>query len=294
MSRLNYHHLYYFWRVAKQGNLTQCAVELHVSQSALSSQIKQLEQSMDLALFERVGRKLVLTEAGRKAFSYAEEIFKKGDELQSYLLKGEQTEGSVLRIGMLATMSRNFIENLVQPLVGRPKVKYSLEAREQTNLLAALGNHQFDLALTNIAVVGDDKQLWQCQLLARQPIAIVGPPGLKLGGKLSAAYKKQRWILPVHDSPIRSAFEGICAQHRFTPNIIAEANDMAMLRLLARDSGAISVLPLVVVKDELDSGKLVHYLTLENVFEHFYAVTIARQFPNNLVNELLTLSRLEM
>ena len=188
---------------------------------------------------------------------------------------------------MLSTMSRNFIESFIEPLLRKSKTKYVLNARGQTNLLNSLSNHQFDLALTNIEVHGPEKHLWQCQLLARQPISIIGPPNLGLSNTFSGEYKMQRWVLPVSESPIRAGFDSFCSLHQFQPDIIAEADDMAMLRLLARDTGAIAVMPDVVVKDELKQGKLVSYLQLPNVYENFYAVTIKRQYSNALVNELI-------
>jgi LysR family transcriptional activator of nhaA len=287
MSKLNYHHLYYFWRVAKQGNLTKTAEALHISQSALSTQIRQLEATMGVELFVREGRQLRLTESGQSALVYAEEIFKRGEELESLLSKGIQPELLTVRIGVLTTMSRNFVESFIEPLIRRPNTKYMLHARGQVNLLNAVANHEFDLALTNIQVLGTNKELWQCQLLARQPVAIVGPPDLPLGKAFSSRYKDHEWVVPVSESPVRSAFDSFCAQHQFKPRIVAEADDMAMLRLLARDTGALAVMPKVVVKDELQQGRLVNYLTLPNVYENFYAVTVKRQIQNQLVSELI-------
>lgn len=287
MSKLNYHHLYLFWRVAKEGNLTRAASKLHLSQSALSAQIKQLEHTTGVGLFQRQGRKLVLTEVGQRTLSYAEDIFSKGEELESLLRTGMEPGDITLRIGMLSTMSRNFIESFIEPLIDNPRCRFSLHARGQTNLLNALANHQLDLALTNIQARSSEEPAWQCQLLARQPIAIVGPPGLVRERSFGQAYQRQRWVLPVTESPIRSAFDSFCAQRQFTPDIAAEADDMAMLRLLARDSGALAVIPDVVVKDELGSGRLEHLMTLPNMFENFYAVTVKRHFPNLLINELL-------
>ena len=113
MGRLNYHHLYYFWQVARGVNLTETAQRLHVSQSALSAQIKQLEQSMQVQLFQRQGRRLVLTDSGYQTLKYAEDIFSRGEELEQLLLNGMQSQYSPLRIGTLATMSRNFIESFI-------------------------------------------------------------------------------------------------------------------------------------------------------------------------------------
>lgn len=112
MSRLNYHHLYYFWQVAKLGNLTQAAKELHVSQSALSAQIKQLEHNVGVSLFERVGRNLMLTDQGKKVLSYADDIFTTGQELEALLSKGVQSTTHVT-IGVLTTLSRNFVEAFI-------------------------------------------------------------------------------------------------------------------------------------------------------------------------------------
>lgn len=291
MQRLNYHHLYYFWRVAKEGNLTQAAKQLHVSQSALSAQIKQLENTMDVQLFERTGRKLKLTETGMRSYAYAEEIFTKGDELENLLLTGKDSRQQTIRIGVLSTMSRNFIEVFIAPLASKPKLRFSLHSGGQAMLLEALANHQLDLALTNIEVHGSKDRLWECQQLARQPVAVVGPlevdkKEVDKKNELSDHYRQQRWVLPINESPIRSAFDSFCAQQNFRPDIAAEADDMAMLRLLARDTGALAVIPDIVVRDELTSGRLKHLMTLPNIYENFYAVTVKRQYPSPLIGEL--------
>ncbi|MFT6967857.1 MAG: LysR family transcriptional activator of nhaA [Cellvibrionaceae bacterium] len=289
MARLNYHHLHYFWAVAKNGNLTKTAQHLNVSQSALSSQIRQLENTMETVLFEREGRKLKLTEAGQHALTYAEDIFSKGNELESLLRTGIASTVSTLRIGTLATMSRNFVESFIEPLIQRADVSYSLHARNQTSLLNDLCNHQLDVGLSNIEVLSSDKDMLQSQLLARQPVSIIGPPKLGLDtNNFSKDYHHHKWVLPSGDSPIRTAFDSFCAQHEFWPTITAEADDMAMLRLLARDSGALAVLPNVVVKDELSTQHLVSYMELPNIYENFFAVSVKRQYSHRLVNELLS------
>lgn len=291
MNRLNYHHLQYFWHVAKVGNLTKVAEKLHISQSALSAQIKQLEESLDCQLFLRQGRKLVLTEMGNVAFSYAESIFNKGNELENLLRKGMESENKIVRIGVLSTMSRNFIESFVEPILNNSSFKLEIYASGQSTLLNSLTNHQLDLALTNIEVRGKADQLWECILLNRQPISVIGPDGFDIKSTFSGKYQEYNWILPTAESPIRAAFDGLCALHQMEPRVIAEANDMAMLRLLARDSRALTVMPEVVVKDELRNGTLKSYAQLPEVYENFYAVTVKKHFRkfeiNNLINNFL-------
>jgi len=291
MSRLNYHHLYYFWQVATRGNLTQVANNLHVSQSALSSQIRQLEESMDTKLFERQGRKLVLTEAGQRVLGYAQDIFRKGEELESLIKRGIEPEYQHIRIGVLSTMSRNFIEGFIHPLLRQSasKVRFSLHARGMANLLDGLTQHEFDLILTNAQISGPSNQdaPWQSQLIARQPLSIVGSRDIQPQSPFPTGFEQYRWVLPATNSEIRRSFDGFCSVHQFEPDILAEADDMAMMRLLARDSGALAVLPEVVVKDEIEQGLLHTILPLPNIFENFYAITVQRQFRPTLVSDLL-------
>ncbi|MBP9730531.1 MAG: LysR family transcriptional regulator, partial [Moraxellaceae bacterium] len=126
LEHLNFHHLFYFWRVAKIGHLTRAAEEVHTSQSALSAQIRQLEERLGEPLFEREKRRLVLTDTGQLVFAYAENIFGLGQEMLGRL-QG-RSEGMIrLRVGGVATLSRNYQENWIRPLLADPTVTLTLE-----------------------------------------------------------------------------------------------------------------------------------------------------------------------
>ena len=287
MKRLNYHHLYYFWQVAKTGNLTQVAQQLHVSQSALSTQIKQLEDLTDSRLFDRNGRLLVLTEVGRIVLGYANDIFNKGQELEAFLKQGLQSHRQLIRIGSISTLSRNFLEAFVAPLLPKNNVSISIQSARLNDLLYRLQTHALDVVLSNVSVQSNTENMWRCQLIARQQVSIIGPSNKKHGTRFPEDFKKYRWLLPSLQSEIRASFDSLCGQWNFEPDILAEVDDMAMLRLLARDSGALSVLPKVVVRDEINRGELIEYVTLPNVFENFYAVTIKKQYQPIALVELL-------
>ncbi|TMP71965.1 LysR family transcriptional regulator [Pseudoalteromonas sp. S1609] len=288
MSRLNYHHLYYFWSVARIGNLTQAAKELHLSQSALSTQIKQLEHTINIELFERKGRTLALTDMGKRVQMYANDIFTKGEELSSFIHKGVISQTQHLSIGVLNTLSRNFIEEFINPLMSNNEVRFTLTAGRMDGLLNGLAEHELDLVLTNKPIGFEHyDQLWQSQLVSRQPLAIVGPADKKIRGQFPTGYTDAQWVLPAKTSAIRDSFNALCARWQYQPKIKAEADDMAMLRLLARDSGALSVLPSVVVKDEIEQGLLVEYQRLPDAFEHFYAITAQRKFVSDILKSLL-------
>jgi LysR family transcriptional activator of nhaA len=288
VTRLNYHHLYYFWRVATVGKLNDAAAGLRVSQSALSLQIKQLEENLGSPLFSRTGRKLVLTDFGTRILAYAQDIFARGEELELRLQRGFEEELQHLSIGVLANLSRNFVEGFIAPLLSNPHASFTLTTRNLPQLLNGLVTHELDLVLANTAVLNDSAQaLWQNHLVGRQVIAIVGPSKLRPPTSFPKGYEGARWVLPAKTTEIRSAFDALCARWQYRPNVQAEVDDMAMLRLLARDSGSFAVLPPVVVKDEIKQNLLAEYQILPNSFESFFAITIEKKIVPNLLQDLL-------
>ncbi len=288
MARLNFHHLHYFWAVAKDGNLTRAASRLAVSQSALSAQIRKLEEQLGQALFERRGRTLELTEAGRLALSYAESIFTSGKELFELLREGRRSERHVLRIGAVATLSRNFQENFLAPLLPRDDVALVLQSAGLAELLARLRVHTLDLVLSNRRVVASGDDPWRCRRVARQPVSIVGRPRRRRRGfRLPEDLADQPIVLPGRDSELRAGFELLCEQWGIRCPVRAEVDDMALLRLLARDAGHLALLPSVVVQDELRAGTLVEHALVPDLHEDFYAITVRRHFEPPLVRELL-------
>lgn len=288
MSRLNYHHLRYFWAVAREGNLTRAAAQLHVSQSALSTQIKQLEDQLGQALFAREGRTLQLTEAGRVALTYAETIFATGNELTSLLRDGTLHERQVLRIGGVATLSRNFQENFIKPLLSRSDVALVLQSGSLDELLVSLSIHKLDLVLSNQRVHSDSDHPWRCHRIARQPVSLVGKKRSRgKAFRFPQELAEVPLLLPSRASEIRAGFDLLCDQLGLRYHVQAEVDDMAMLRLLARDSDSVALLPRVVVQDELRNGQLEEYCVVPQLNENFYAITVQRHFEAPLLKTLL-------
>lgn len=282
---LNYHHLHYFWAVAKEGHLTRTAKRLRVSPSALSAQIRQLEDQLGAELFARQGRSLVLTEAGRIALVYADEIFASGSELLATLRQGRREEHP-LRIGAVATLSRNFQESFVKPWLGVANPRLVLVAGSLDDLLTRLATHALDLVLSNRPVQGDADRPWRCRRVARQPVSLVGRPR-STPFRFPDDLRDAPVILPGPDSDVRTAFDTLRDHLDLRLHILAEVDDMAMLRLLARDSGAMVLVPSVVVRDELTSGVLQEYCLVPGLYENFYAITVERQFQHPLLVSLL-------
>lgn len=293
MARLNYLHLHAFWAVAREGHLTRAAERLHVAPSALSTQIRQLEDQLGQPLFERSRRQLRLTEAGQLALGYAESIFNAGNELLSLLREGQGPGRQVLRIGAVATLSRNFQENFLRPLIGRDDVGLLLQSGSLDDLLGRLQVHTLDLVLASQAVDGTGDAPWRCRRIARQPVSLVGPSGVE-PFDFPNDLATRPLLLPSRAHGIRAGFDLWCEQRGLRPPVRAEVDDMAMLRLLARDAGAPALLPTVVVQDELRSGVLRELAVVPGLHEQFYAITVKRHFAPPLLKSLLSQGEAEV
>lgn len=292
MAALNYHHLRYFRAIAHERSLTRAAARLNVSQSALSIQLKQLEERLGHPLFERANRRLELTEAGRIALDYAETIFRTGDELLS-TLEGRAGGGRrTLRVGSVATLSRNFQLDLFRPWLAREDVDLVVRAGSLPELLGQLEAHAVDVVLSNLPVPRDSRTGLHSVLLDEQPVGLVGRPA-KRGAKFRFPddLRSTPLLLPSPSSSVRSGFDLLLEQAGIHPRIQAEVDDMAMLRLLAREGTGVALVPLVVVQGELEDRTLVERCRIPQLHESFYAVVPSRRFPNPLVKELLARRR---
>lgn len=288
MSELNYHHLRYFHAVAHDGNLTRTAHRLNVSQSALSAQIRQLELRLGHALFERRGRQLHLTEAGRIALDHADSIFATGAELIGTLMNRQDAARHLVRVGAIATLSRNFQLRFLRPILGRADVVVSVRSGRIGDLLQDLEAHALDVVLTNFVPSRDASSPWIAHKIAEQPVSIVGHKK-RIRRKDTAATLLQREpvLLPAVETTIRTNFDAYVSRLGIRPVIAAEVDDMAMLRLLSREDIGIAIVPPIVVTDELASGLLVEGERIPDLTETFFAITLKRRFPNPVLKELI-------
>lgn len=289
VDQFNFRHLLYFWRVAKLGHLTRAADSLNTSQSALSAQIRQLEERLGEPLFTRAGRRLVLTETGHVVLSYAETIFGLGQEMLGRL-QGRGQGITRLRVGSVATLSRNYQENWINPLLADPSVVLTLESGPLEGLLERLTQHQLDVVLANEAVPADPERPLYCRFLGSQAISLVGHASQWTANSLRVPDDLHGVdvALPGPRHAVRTQFDAMCASAGVAPRLRAEVDDMAMLRLIARDSGWLTLLPGVVVQDELRSGLLVTVGQLVELQERFYAITTIHRHRMEMLESLLS------
>lgn len=194
-----------------------------------------------------------------------------------------------LRVGALATLSRNFQMQFLRPLIGHADVEVVLRSGSQSELLGGLEGLAFDVVLTDLAPARDAASPWLIHRLDEQPVGLIGTAA-RVGTPprtLADLIGTEPLILPTPETSIRAAFDALVTRIGVVPAIAAEVADMAMLRLLAREDAGLAVIPPIVVRDELASGQLVEAATLHGIRETFIAVTLQRRLPNPLLTALL-------
>lgn len=284
---LNYHHLRHFWVIAGNRSMTRAAEVLHVSQSTLSQQLRELEQWLGHPLFERRNRQLHLTEAGRIAFEHAESIFLTGQELLGRMRQTGEAK-KILRIGAVGPLSKNLQFDFIQPLLQRGDCRVSVITGTLSELLYQLKEHNLDLILSNTPLRADQDLTVHNHLLGETPVFLAGRLAVPRHRK-----KFPHWLrgvplfLPTRQSNMRADFDLLLAEARIDADIRSEVDDMALLRLLALSGEGLALVPSIVVERELQSRQLQTLIRVPNLSERFYAVTVRRKFENPLIEQVV-------
>jgi LysR family transcriptional activator of nhaA len=283
MEWLNYHHLLYFWVVAREGGLAAAGKILGLAHPTLSGQIRALENALGEKLFAREGRRLVLTETGRLVYRYAEEIFTLGREMLDTVK--DRPTGQPLRIavGVADVLSKVVVHRLLEPAL-RLEQPVRLLCREgrHDRLLADLATHGVDLVLADAPVPPGSRIRAYTHLLGESGVSFFGCP------ELAAAYRDgfprsldaAPVLLPLDTLPIRRALDQWFESVAVRPLVRGEFEDSALLTVFGAEGLGLFPAP-GVVADELKSRYGVELVgPVEEVRERFYAISVERRIQN--------------
>jgi LysR family transcriptional activator of nhaA len=285
---LNYHHLRHFWMIARHRSMTKAAAKLKISQSTLSEQLAELEAWLGQPLFDRRGRELHLTDAGRVALEHAETIYTTGHELITRFRQSDANRQRVLRIGAVGPLSKNLQFDFIQPILADTRTKVVVVAGALDELTRQLHEHKLDLVLSNIPLRTDQEHNVFNHLLGEVPVFLVGGKKLKLSpGKFPKFLKDVPLFLPSRQSDVRADFDLILANAGIEPFVHAEVDDMALLRLLALSGEGLALVSKIVVERELQSRKIKFMLRVPGLAEKYYALTVRKRFQNAWLGEIV-------
>lgn len=295
MEWLNYHHLLYFWMVAKHGSITRASAVLRLAHPTISGQIHRLEQSLGEKLFARSGRNLVLTASGRVAFRYADEIFALGQEFQD-TLKGRRT-GQPLRlvVGVSDVIAKSMVHRILEPAFQlRDKVRVICrEARSADAFMGELAVHAVDVVLAD-APAGPgtpvrtfSHPLGECgsSFFAAAPLAAKHRRGFP------RSLDGVPVILPSSDSTFRRALDAWFHSHDIHPEIVAELDDLALASVLGEKALGVIAAPDVIAKELRRRYALQLVGSAKDIRQRFFAISIERKIKNPAVAAICEVAR---
>jgi len=221
--------------------------------------------------------------------SYADTIFRSGEDMMATLQNRGGRYRSVLRVGAVSTLSKNFQITFLREALDDQELEVIVHAASFRELINQLKGHTLDIVLSNSAVPRETDPSTITRLVDEQPVSLIGPRDFKTEGsfRFPDSLQGAPLALPSRESNLRSSFDIMMEQAGVAPLIAVEANDMAMLRLIAKETRTITLVPPIVVQDELESGELQELCRVPTLRETFYAITTERRFPNPYVSRLL-------
>jgi LysR family transcriptional activator of nhaA len=294
MSGLNFKHLRYFWAVAANGSIARAAEILHLTPQTISGQLRELEEQLDAKLFQKSGRNLALTDTGRVVFSYADEMFRLGDELQDVLEGRIPGATLTLTVGVAMVVPKLLAYRVLEPVLRlEDPVHLVCQEAPLADLLADLSVHKLDLVLADSPI--------SPALNIRAYNHPLGESGISF----FAAAKKARnyttgfprtlsgapMLMPTASSALRRMLEQWFERQEIKPLVVAEFEDRALMKAFGEADAGVFTSPTAVEDDVVAKYGVRVIGRTDDIKERFYAISAERRIKHPAVSAITETAR---
>lgn len=283
MRHLNYNHLQYFWAVAREGSIAKASETLHLTPQTISGQLKLLDEAVGQPLFNRVGRRLALSDMGKAVFEYADEIFSVGAELAS-VVRGNQISGpKTLSVGMVSSMPKLIAERIIAPaLLADPPVRVRCHESTLEHLLSELAIHKVDMVLSDqrapdgLGLKAYNHRLGESGMsfFARSNKA------RRYRGGFPHSLNDAPMLLPLQNSALRRRLDDWFESHEIFPSIVGEFDDSALLKAFGEAGAGIFAGPTVIEEEICRMYRMSVVGRTDEIEERFYAISSERRLSH--------------
>ena len=297
MPTLNFKHLRYFWMVAKSGSIARACEQLHLTPQAISGQLRELEESLEVELFRRAGRGLEVTEAGRRILSYAEEIFALGDELLDVARDQTATKSLRFAVGIADSVPKSVAHRLVEPVLHLPEtVRLVCREGRLTGLLADLAVHRLDMVIADRSMPANLNVRCHSHPLGESDLTVFGAATLlpSLKGTFPALLNGAPFLMPGDDVAIRSRLEQWFEARRLHPRIIGEFDDSALIKSFGQAGAGLFVAPTAIAAYVSEQYRVRAVGRIESIAEQLFAITTERRLSHPAIVAIIQVARDEV
>lgn len=277
MEWLNYHHLFYFWMVVREGSITRAAARLRLAQPTISGQLKALEAALGERLLARAGRRLETTTTGDLVFRYADQIFGLGREMVE-TVKGGARSGRLV-VGIADVLSKQISRRLLAPVLGlAPAVQLVCREDKHDRLLGDLAIHTVDLVLSDAPLDRTVNVRAYNHLLGECGVSVLASPALRLRARdFPACLGDAPFVLPGEGTTLRRGLEGWLEASGLRPRVVAIADDSALLKEFGEAGAGAFAVPSVVAGEVARRHRVRVLGAVEAIRERVYAITTERR-----------------
>jgi len=279
MEWLNYHHLFYFWTVMREGSLTAASNRLSLAPSTVSAQLSRLEEALGGKLFQRAGRNLEPTDLGRMVFRYADEIFSLGREMMD-TIRGRPAAGPLsLKAGVVDVLPKLIVRRLLEPALQLPeRVKLVCLEDKEDALLAELAMHTLDVVLSDAPLRAGLSVKAYSHLLGECGITFFAVEKLAcaLRERFPHSLHEAPMLLPMEMTALRGALERWFATLNIRPAIAGEFDDSALLNVFGQEGDGVFVAPTVIEAEVMRQHQVQVVGRTQAVKERYYAISVER------------------
>lgn len=286
MEWLNYHHLLYFWTVAKEGSITRACERLRLAQPTISGQLRALEENLQEKLFRKSGRGLVLTETGQVVFRYADEIFGLGKELQDALKNRTSDRPLRLHAGISDLIPKLIAYRILQPaLAMREPVQLICTENAPEHLLVELADHRIDVVISDAPITSKTPVRAFNHLLGSCGVSVFAARKLasQYQRRFPASLNGAPFLLPMQGSGLRSSLDHWFEAEAIHPRIIGEFKDSALMKTFGQAGAGIFFAPSAIEKEVKQHYNTAVIGRIDSIVERFYAISVERRLSHPAV-----------
>jgi LysR family transcriptional activator of nhaA len=297
MSALNYKHLHYFWVVAKVGGISRASERLHLTPQTVSGQVSYFEDLLGYKLFNRIGRRLELSDAGRVIFDYAEKIFALGEELEGILPHPTAGRPRLFRVGVSDAVPKSIAYRLLEPAVRMADPHFMVcQEGKIADLLAELAIQRQDIVIADSPIPSNLSIKGFSHLLGESSLSFFASKQLarKLEGEFPFCLDGAPMLLPGKDAAVRPRLVKWLEKQRISPKFVGEFDDGALLKAFGRVGVGFFAAPSVIAKEVCQQYGVVAIGQTSEVTEQFYAISVERRLTHPAVKAISSAARQEL